>query len=653
MSESRARWGAIGRAVVAETRGASGRLAFFTGALAVGVAAVVGVAALVGAFEAGLRAESRTLLGGDLRVSCDRTLPPELDGLLDDVPHRDANLVLMAAVAARGEQSRLIDLKVTSGGYPFAGEPVVDPPEVDIRALGPNEAVVAPELGADLGVSIGDEFLLSGVPFTLRGFLLEEPDRVEFTFTRGPRVVIDWSGFERTDLGGKLNFLDYDRVYSFDEDLEAEALADLVDRIKAAVPDPEILEVQAHTEAQPQIRRALGQIEDFLGLVALLSLLLGGIGVSQIVRAWLAGRTKAVAVLRCLGLRANEIAAVYLGNVALLALIGSGVGAVLGALLPIGVQQLAPDLFGGSLAHMLQAGAVLRGVVLGVGTALLFSLPSLAAVWRVPPSTVLRAEAAPLPPPRLVRFGAPLLLAAGLLAVARIQGGSWLEAGSFVGGLAVLTGLLWLGARGISLLAGRIPRGRFGPYLEHGLAALARPGAGTTGAIVALGLGVMVVASMWLIESGLRRSFAEALPEDAPSVFLVDIQPNQWEAIRDRLEAVDQGALDTNPVAMARLRELDGKPVPEIIAEREASGETAWMFSRELRLTWQEQLADDNKILRGSLWSDPNANEISLEQDYAADLGVDVGSTIRMDVQGVPLELVVTSIRSKDSQSTE
>lgn len=648
MTRPPVQWRAMFRAVLAEGRASNSRLAFFTGALAVGVAAVVGVAALVGAFEAGLRAESRTLLGGDLRAEARRALPDAFDGAFDDVPHRVADLRELAAAATVGERSRLCDLKVTSGAYPFAGELELQPASVDSRALSAEDALAAPELAADLGLAIGDSFDVGGVPFRLRALVLEEPDRVDFAFTRGPRLILSEAGFARTGLGDKRSFVTYARVWSFDEDLPAGRLAELERELTGRDPDADWVRVQNHTEAQPQIRRAVGRVEDFLGLVALLSLLLGGIGVAQIVRAWLAGRARAVAVLRSLGLRAREISVIYLGHVFVLAAFGSIVGAVFGVVVPFVVQSLAPDLFAGSFTTLVQPQAALRGVLLGIGVAILFSLPSLTAVWRVPPSSVLRADAAPLSPPRWVRFGAPLILAAGLLVVARIQGGGWTESGGFVGGVSVLTGLLWAGARSISALAARVDRGKRGPYFKHGLAALARPGAGTTGAIVALGLGVMVVSSMWVIERELRRSFAEALPEDAPSLFLVDIQPEQWDGVRAELEAVGSNAIDSNPVVMGRFRKLDGRPVDEIARERRKQGREAWMLSGERRLTWQSELAADNEVVEGELWSDPDAWELSLEESYAERLGVGIGSTVTLDIQGVPIELLVTSIRTVD-----
>lgn len=647
----RPRAGAILRAVLAEARASRGRLVFFTACLAVGVAAVVGVSALVGAFESGLRSESRTLIAADLRVSARRALPPQLDERLAQYPHRRADLVELSALATNGDQSRLVEVKVASDGYPFYGALGLEPADASLAELDADGAFAAPELANALGVELGERFELGGAEFVLRAFVLDEPDRLEFQMTLGPRVMLAPEGFERTTLGTAASRVRHRALVAFDATYTDARVASIAAGLEEQLPDAGYLTFQTRGEAQPNIARSLSQVRSYLGLVALLSLLLGGIGVSQIVRAWLAGRTRSVAVLRCFGLRAGEIAGVYLGNVALLAIAGCLLGAAIGSVAPLLVRELAPDLFQGSDAFSIDWVSVSRGIALGLGTACVFAVPPLAAVWRVPPSAVLRAEAAPLPVPRLVAVGGPILLLVGVVVAGWVQSGDALVALAFAGGLVALVGLLFGGARAIELGVRRVPRGALAPTLEHGLAALGRPGAGTTGAICALGIGVMVVTTMWVVQSQLGRALREALPQGAPSVFLVDVQPEQWDGVREELDTHGATSLDSNPVVMARLREIDGRAVTDIARDRRDAGRAAWMFTREQRLTWQDELSPDNVVVAGELWSDPNPFEVSVEQDYAEDLGVDIGSTIALEVQGVRLELLVTSLRTVEWDS--
>ncbi len=654
------RWRALLASVLRESRAARGRLVFFTLCLAIGVAAVVGVSSLVSALRSGIVGQSRELLAADLRVSARRPLPDEVAAFFADRPHRRADLVEMGAMASlptdpedgeRAAASRLVELKVVDGTYPLYGELVLDPAGPTAADLGADAVFVGPELAGELGLAVGDALSLGGAEFRVAAVVVDEPDRVDFAMTLGPRVFVGTEGLARTNLFGEKSRVRHVSLYGMDGDPTREELAALERELRGALEDTPYVRVRAHTDAQPGVRRSLRQVEDYLGLVALLSLLLGGIGVSQIVRAWLAGRTQGVAVMRCLGFRAREIAATYLGHVALLALAGCLVGGLAGATLPWIVRGYAPELFQDAAVPLWQPLALARGVGLGLLVATLFSMPPLTAVWRVPPAAVLRAEAVPLPAPRSVRLGAPAALFLGVLVSARVQGGAWLPAAIFSAGLVVLAALLWGGARLASVASARLPRGRFGPYVEHGLAALSRPGSGTTGAIVALGLGVLVVVSMWLIESRLGRALRTALPEDAPSVFLVDVQPEQWDGVRAALD--EHGARSTSsvPVVMARLRSIDGRGVRELAAESEDRGRATWVYTREQRLTWMDELPDDNVVVEGELWSDPDRAEVSVERDYAQDLGVGVGSVIELDVQGVPVELTVTSVRDVEWRS--
>ena len=656
------RWRAIGAAVLRESRGAKGRLIFFTACLAIGVAAVVGVSALIAAVQAGMRSQSRELLSGDLRLSARRALPEEeLVTFFADTPHERVDLRELAAMASRpradgGEgdaaaESRLIELKVVDGGYPLYGELVLAPADAELAELGGEGAFVGPELMASLDLKLGDEFRVGGASFRVLAEVLDEPDRLDFAMTLGPRVFLSRAGFERTDLADVRNRVRYSRLYAFPDDPDENGLQAIVGRLKRALGDPEYLSLRTRGEAQQGLTQALERVEHFLGLVALLSLLLGGIGVSQILRAWLAGRAQSVAVLRCFGFRAREIAAAYLGHVALLALAGCLAGGLIGALLPWLVRAQAPELFRGGSQFLWQPTAVLRGIALGLFVAPLFSLPPLTSVWRVPPAAVLRAEAVPLPAPRIVRFGALALLLAGVWTTAWFQSEHLLIASAFSGGLLLLAGLLWSGARLATWIASRLPRGRLGPYLEHGLAALSRPDAGTTGAIVALGLGVMVILTMLLVETRMNEALTDSVPEDAPSVFLVDIQPEQWDGVRAVLEEREARGVDTVPVVMARLRSIDGRTAAELAAESEDDDRSAWRFTREQRLTWMQELPADNVVVEGALWSEPERDEVSLEERFAKELGARVGSELEFDVQGIPQKLLVTSLRTVEWES--
>jgi putative ABC transport system permease protein len=676
-----------------ESRGSRGRLAFFIACLAVGVAAVVAVAGIAAGLESGVRREARRLLAADLAVEGREPLPAALDRALAELarelggPVERADLrelvTVVAAPAPKGPggappadgaagRSQLVELKVVGGRYPFYGELALAPdrPLAELLDRPEGGAVAAPELLDRLGLEVGDRLRVGGIEVPVAGVVTAEPDRLggAFGFTAGPRLFLGAGAFERTGLetvGSRIRYRALLRLPEGAGEAGAERAAEAV---RGVLPAGRGYGIETWDEAQPALRQGIARSERFLGLVALLSLLIGGIGVGQTVRAWLAGRMDAIAILKCLGARPREVLLLYGGQTALLGLAGSLAGAAGGVAILLLAPYLSARVGGGLLpAELLdpwQPGAVARGLALGLAVALLFGLPSLAGPLRVPPARVLRRSVEPLPIPRPVRLAVAVAVLGGVGATAAVQSGSLRLGVEFTLGAAAATlalaGAAVALARGAARLRDRpaassAARGRRSFALRHGLAALGRPGAGTLAAVVALGLGVLVVVALWLVERRLTFELEGNLPEAAPSLFMVDIQPDQWRPLRRLLEAEGALAIDSVPVVMARIAAVDGVAVRELAedsgrerVEDVGEDDRRWALTREQRLTYLDRLPADNRVVAGELWSAPGVAEVSVEEEFAGDLGVGVGSTLGFDLQGVPLELAVTSLRSVD-----
>ena len=644
-----------------EFRGSAGRIVFFSACLAVGVAAVVAVAGLSRSLDTTIRAQARQLLAADLSIQSRRPIPPAIFeavaglGSVRWLEVRELPSVVSAPADADGETpgaSVLSELKAVGQGYPFYGELTTDPPRALAELLDHRSAVVAPELLSSLELDVGDDLNIGGVPFTITGVVTAEPDRMGASFAFAPRVFLSLDGLERTGLTGTGSRVSYRLLVRMPDGTTPEALDEAAAIVGGAIARPEFVEMETASDAQPALRAGLDRVERFLGLVALLSLLIGGIGVAQAVRAWLAGRLDAIAVMRALGVRPREVFALYLGQTALLAVLGSVAGAIAGTL----VARAVPSLVAGLLPVEIDVGwqpvAVARGMALGLGVALLFGLRPLVDTMRVPPIRVLRRDADPLPVSRFMGAVLGAVLLVGVAATATVQSGSVVRGLLFGLGLvvasAVLAGSAWLVVR----LTGRAPRDRGSLLLRHGLAALARPDSGTLGAIVALGLGVLTVVGMALVQERVSAQLEADLPDQAPTVFLVDIQPDQWRGVEETLVAAEARNIDSVEVVIGRLSSINGVPVAELADDAvDRSSDRRWVLTREQRLTSLETLPEDNVVVDGALWSDPDRAEVSIELDFAGDLGVGVGDTIVFDIQGVPVELLVSSLRTVEWES--
>ena len=645
-----------------ETRGASGKILFFTACLAVGVAAIVAVAGLSNGIDRGLRREARSLLAADLSVRAGKALPAAVTQAVEALVEKRsgarvtslrelATVVSIPGTGGAPGPSALVLLKAVGDGYPFYGAVATSPAGPLPSLLDPHGVLVAPELADKLQLAEGSVLRIGGEEFVVRGRILGEPDKINVSFALGPRVMLSLAGFERTGLEAFGSRVDRVILVKLENGADAADAESAAKTLRAAIPPASGVRVQTYADAQPALREGLKRASRFLGLVALVSLILGGIGVAQTVRAWLGSRFDAIAVLKCLGVRPREIVLLYAVETALLGLAGS----VAGVAIATAILAIAPRFLAGLLPAVpidaWQPEAALRGLALGTGVALLFSVAPLSALRLVPPMRVLRRDAEPLASGPFARLAVVVALLAGVFGAAYVQSGSARIGAGFAVGMIAAAAVLAGSARLLTRAVARLARERVRVTLRHGLSALARPGAGTLPAVTALGLGVLVVVAIALVDRGLTSRLRADLPKNAPNVFLVDMQSGQWPRVRAILE--DAGATEVRgvPIVNARLVSIDGVSTSELEKNGSDEGRRKWILTREQNLTYLDELPKDNVVVEGMLWSDPEHPEISIERDFAKDMGVHVGSTLVYDVQGVPFELRVTSLRTVDWKS--
>ena len=646
------------RMLLRESRGARGRLLFFGACVASGVAAVVGVAALIAQIEQGLHLRSRELLGGDLAVEARSPLPdivPLLPAASRASLVQRAQLCILSSVV-RNERgnSRLAELKAVAAPdhtYPLAGSFELTPKRPLYELLRDDTVLVARAF-LDAGeLALGDILYVGGVPFHVTGVIEREPDPLTASFVFGPRVLMTQAGLERTHLLGFGHRVRYRSLLRFDDALSPERLEQAKHALETRIPGAgSYVRVESHLDAQPTLRNTLDRVRSYLGLVALLSLLIAAAGVSQIVAGWLAQATPQTAILRCLGLRPREVLLFYLAQIGWLACAASVLGAALGVLLAWLIARAHPELIPGGALARIPIAAALRGCGLGVGMALVFSLPPLVSVWKVSPARVLRAEAEPLPVPRWLSAAAISTLATGVLLAALLQTASWTRAAVFALAVGAIGGGLWCAARALLWCVGRLAHRSLPALLRHGAAALRRPGAGVVSSTVALGMGNLVLLTIGLVQDVMSRELVTALPADAPSVFLLDIQPDQWADVERAAQRARATHIQRAPIVMARLSAVDGRSVEQLVRTRASNPSEQeherWVLTREQRITSLRSLPENNHIVAGTLWSKPGTTEMSVEADFARDLGAHLGSRLRFDVQGVPVEFEVTSLRT-------
>jgi putative ABC transport system permease protein len=641
---------------VRETRGAWRHFAGLLACVGLGVAALVAVGTFGANLDRALQREGKALLGGDLELRSPRPLGEDVSAALAALVAGGATTTSvreLVGMARAPERARavLVEVKAVGAGYPLYGGLETRPPQPLPELLAGDGLVVEEALLARLGLAVGDRVALGNAVFTVRGTVVREPDRAGSLLTLGPRVLLREDALARTGLVQFGSRVRHRALVRLPDD---EAAGRIRDELARQLNDPAV-RVVAFDEAQPGLRRFFDQLTTYLGLVALATLFVGGIGVAAAVRTFVRTKRQTIAILKCLGAGSRVLLAAYLVQSVALGLVGSLAGAALGVALQPVLIGLLGDVLPFAVDVRPGGWSVTRAVLMGGLTTLLVALWPLLEVRTVPPSVLLRREVDAAAPARAGRrWPVALPIAAGLAGLVLWQAGSVRTATIFVGATVAALFLLAALARGVIAVARRVPRVGSLAW-RQGIANLARPGGHAAGVIVALGVGVMLLVAVALLEASLDRQLDHERRREVPSFFFVDVQADQ----RDRLVAIvrDAGQAEAAliPVVRARLAGVEGSPVTrDFIAGRRRDGSKAFYFTRDYVLTATDRLPEGNEVIRGAWWTgtEPGGRPLlSVEEDAARNLGVDLGDTLTFDIQGVPVEGTVASVRRVDWQT--
>ncbi|HEX6309327.1 MAG TPA: FtsX-like permease family protein [Longimicrobiales bacterium] len=648
-----------------EMRTSARRLIVYMSAITLGVAALVAINSFRAQLVSSVDAEAKELLGADLRISANRPFPDSVTAVLDSaatagVPVSRVTTTLSVALTRSGAV-RLAQVRAVEGDYPFYGEMVTSPPGMWERLDEGRSALVERSLLELLGVTVGDSIRLGEVWFEIAGALTQLPPEMSFRNAVGPRVFI---AARTLASAGLIRFGSLARFEAYLRIPDAAELQRFVDRNHDMLRRAGIGFDTAAEQAQ-SLARALESLGRFLGLVGLSALLLGGLGVASAVGVFVKERRGTVAVLRCLGATQRTAFSAYLVQATV---IGTA-GALAGALLGIGLQALIPRLIGAALPidvpFAIQWGVVAIGVGTGAFVAAAFALLPLLAVRGITPLRALRhevEEAAPRFDPWQIATLA--LIAVSVVAAAVWQAPVWQAGIAYAAALFIGLAILWLCARalmfgtrrtvraGARLAQGRGELRRRSFPVRQGVANLYRPHNQTAAVTMALGFGVFLVATLWVVQRNLLAWMQTDASGPQPNLVFFDIQRDQVERLRAMFAAHADASPEIVPMVPARIARVNGRTIDELLEESPRRVEP-WAVRREYRHTYRDTMTGGERLVAGE-WFDaapaaePGMVRVSIEQDVARSLDTGVGDRITWDVTGVQIESVITSIREVD-----
>jgi putative ABC transport system permease protein len=647
-----------------EIRSSWQRLLFFFVCIAIGVGSIVALRSVIQSVRVALAGEARTLLGADVALQTNR---PWTEVVLESIQKEErAGRVTLRSEAAEIPTmvrpadplkiaTRMVELRAIGPEFPLYGSLVLRDGAYAHALVAGRGALVRPELLAQLGVNVGDGIQIGTETFEIRGVITAEPGRRIGAFTLGPRVIIDRADLESTGLlafGSRASFQQLLRV----PDEEGERL---VEDLRETFAN-EFVNVRWYRRSEDQMGENLARAENYLSLVGLVVLILGGIGVSSVTRVFVQQKVKSIAILKCIGTTSWQMLAIYMTQVLLLGVAGSLLGVVLAAGVMAAVPVFVGDLT--QLMHVefgLTAAAVAQGFAIGLLVSLLFSLVPLLDVRHVKPSLLLRHD---VPPPAGVdwlKWAVTAGVVVALVAVAAWQAGS-LEVGLMLSGGFVATAFV-LHLAGAALVRAMQPLRYARSFaLRQAVLRIARPGNQTRVILLAVGLGAFFILGVRMLQVNLLRDFAIQAGPDAPDMFLIDIQQSQRDQVAAFLDEAlgSQSAPKIIPTLRARVVAVRGQ-------EMDLEGYEAVRgrgLAREYTVTYRSRLEENEELIEGRWWGDgpfEGEPEVSIEERFSDRdtdgnfrLGsrIQVGDQMQFDVLGRLITARVTSVRRVDWQ---
>ena len=669
-----------------ESRSARRKLLLYMSAISLGSAALVAIESFADNVNRSVREQSRSVMGGDLAFRSRRPYTPVQNAILDTIARATganySHVVTFPSMAfvPRTGATRLSQIRAVSDNYPFYGEITTTPagkwPELRAGA----NALVDPSLLVALNARIGDTVSLGYARFRIIGTLKSVPGTPGVAEIIGPRVFIPERYLAATQL----------LVFGSTAEYNTQAkLPDQVDPGKAVKPFRKRLEkaqlrFMTVTESEEQANSSVDQLSQFIGIVGLIALLLGGVGVASGVRAYVARKIDTVAILRCLGASSGQVLAMYVAQAAVMGLIGAVVGAALGVAIQFGLPSVFKDFLPVDVKVVLEPQAIVAGIITGGWIALIFALRPLLALRNVSPLQTLRRDADSEVLrmrwndwPRLVVNAALVasVVAIGVLRATSVKQGLWISAAT---GAAIA--VLVAGAALLSWLARKTLRTGWRYEVRQGVANLYRPANQTRSVVLSLGFGAFLITTLYLVQSNLLKQFQVNMDASNANLLFFDVQEDQRGAVDSLIRAGGHRVLQTAPVVTMRIASINGRTVDQIAADtirgvsrkgataseqssgsgRPAAagaggggraGPRSWALRHEYRSTFRDTLTASEKIVKGkwftrdALAAHHDTGEVSMAQDVAEELSLRVGDVVTWDVQGVQVPTRITSLR--------
>ncbi len=619
----------------------------FIACLALGVMVIAAVGALGDALRAGFLKQGEAILGGDVTFMRSHMRATANERAEFDKLGRVSETGTLRTMARRLDQSEqaLIELKAVDAAYPLAGDVKVEGGSTLAAALSADGAVADAMLLERLGAKAGDRVRVGEAEITVTGVLQSEPDAVADRLTYGPRVFVALETLEKTGLvkPGTLIRWRYALKLPSGSPSDKEDLKRLREDVQKALPQSGFSSADRH-DPSPQITRTLDRLRQFLILIGLASLLVGGVGVGNAVTTFVDRRIKVVAMLRSVGATGRQIMGIFLVQILVMTLIGTVIGLALGVLVPSILDRLYGDALPIRAAFSVSPKSLAMAAAYGVLVSLLFSLWPLGRTDQVKASVLFRDQirsAHGWPNGAILAMCA--LCMVGLLALALLTSDPKSLALYMLAGLTLsLVVFSWLGKL-VTRMAQRLPRPA-APALALAIRNVGAPDGLTRSVVLSLGTGLSLLVAVALANASLVDELKGRMPDESPDYFLLDVPKDDMAAITSRISHDAPGSVVSEaPMLRGRLVRLKGQPVETFKPPADAQ----WVLNSDRGLSYSDAVPEGSRVTSGEWW--PKGYDgpplVSFEEELAKKLGLVIGDTVTVNVLGRNVDAKISNLR--------
>ncbi len=619
----------------------------FIACLALGVMVIAAVGALADALRAGLTKQGETILGGDVVFARMHIRASPQDQDVFRSLGRMSETATMRTMARRvdGSDQALAELKGADGSYPLAGAATLQGGGSFADAIAGESAVVDGMLLDRLGLKVGDKMRIGSADVLIKGILDSEPDAIVDRLTYGPRIFVSLATLDKTDLvkPGTLICWRYAIKLPSGAASDRKALADLRKAVSEKLPAGGYTSADRF-DPSPQISRALDRLRQFLILIGLASLLVGGVGIANAVSTFIDKRMKVIATLRSVGASGSQIMGVFLVQLVAMSAIGIAIGLALGVAVPKVIDTFYGDLLPVPINVEVSPQSLGLAALYGAIVALLFALWPLGRAENISATVLFRDSInAPGGWPRKALIALMAVLAGVLVAIAVLTSEPRSIALYIIAGLVVMLVVFgWLGGS-IARLARRLPRPSR-PELALALRNIGSPDGLTRSVVLSLGTGLSLLVTVALANAALVADLQDRLPAEAPDYFLLDIPPSDLGGLRASITHDAPGAsLVDAPMLRGRIVALKGTPVEDL----KLPDGVQWVLNGDRGLSYSDTVPEGSTVTSGSWWSKDYDGPplVSFEGEIAKKLGLNLGDSVTINVLGRNIEAKVASLR--------